>query len=238
MIERDGHRLRHELKYNLNSMQYHLLRGKLRAVLRRDPHAGPDGQYHIRSLYFDDFKNTALFEKQAGISRRKKYRIRIYDLEDDVIKLECKNKFDQYISKESVNLTRQETERVLAGDVGFLKDSKECLLRAFYLECQRNLLRPNVIVDYYREAYIHPVGNVRITFDIGLHTGMNSVDLFSSEVPTVGIDDHPIILEIKYDNVLPEIVRGLLPGTIQPRSAIGKFVICKQFNKFNDWEDQ
>ena len=88
MIERDGHRLRHELKYNLNSMQYELLRAKLRTVLRRDPHAGPDGQYHIRSLYFDDFKNTALFEKQAGISRRKKYRIRIYDLEDDVIKLD------------------------------------------------------------------------------------------------------------------------------------------------------
>jgi len=238
MIERNGHRLRHELKYNLNSMQYHLLKAKLKAVMRLDPHAGPDGLYHIRSLYFDDFKNTALFEKTAGISRRKKYRIRIYDLNDGVIKLECKNKLDQYISKESVCLSREETERILAGDVGFLKDSEKCLLRAFYLEHQRNLLRPNVIVDYYREAYVHPVGNVRITFDMGLHTGMNSVDLFSKDSFTMGIDDHPIILEIKYDNLLPEMIRGILPGTIQPRSAIGKFVICKQFNKFNDWEDQ
>ena len=106
MIERDGLPLRHELKYNLGSTQYHLLRTKLKAVLKPDKHAGPNGRYHIRSLYFDDFRNTALFEKQAGVPRRKKYRIRIYNLKDDVIKLECKNKIDYYISKEIVNLNR------------------------------------------------------------------------------------------------------------------------------------
>ncbi|HPR42490.1 MAG TPA: polyphosphate polymerase domain-containing protein [Candidatus Methanofastidiosa archaeon] len=238
MIEREGYTLRHELKYNLNTLQYHILRKKLEKVLRLDPHAGPDGLYHIRSLYFDDFRNRALYEKQAGISRRKKYRIRIYNFTDNVIKLECKNKLDQYISKESATLTREETDRILAGDVDFLKERDNRLLTAFYLEHKRNLLRPNVIVDYYREAYVHPVGNVRITFDMGLHTGMNSKDLFSKDVCTVGIDDHPIILEIKYDNLLPEMVRGLLPGTIQPRSAIGKFVMRKRFTKCNDWEDQ
>ena len=238
MIEREGLPLRHELKYSINNTQYQLLSTKLKNVLKPDIHAGPDGRYHIRSLYFDDFRNTALFEKQAGVSRRKKYRIRIYNLNDNVIKLECKNKLDYYISKETVNLTREQADRIIKGDVAFLAQSENRLLRAFYLEHRRNILRPNVIVDYYREAYVYPVGNVRITFDIALHTGLNSKDLFNKDILTMGISDYSIILEIKYDNVLPEIVRGLLPGTIKPWQSIGKFVISKKFTKYNDWEDQ
>lgn len=235
---REGIPLRHEMKYSLSNAQHLLLSKKLKAVLKPDKHAGSDGRYHIRSLYFDDFKNTALFEKQAGISRRKKYRIRIYNLNDDVIKLERKSKLDYYISKETVNITKKQADRIIAGDVAFLAKSDNRLLRAFYLECRRNILRPNVIVDYYREAYVYPVGNVRVTFDIGLHTGLNSIDLFNKDTLTMGISDYPIILEIKYDNVLPEIVRGLLPGSIKPWQAIGKFFISKKFNKLNDWEDQ
>lgn len=238
MIERDGLALRHELKYNINNLQYRTLREKFRKVLSPDPHAGPDGRYHIRSLYFDDCRNTALFEKLAGVPERKKYRIRIYNLKDDVIKLEKKGKRDYYICKESARISRDEADRILSGDVSFLSHSEIRLLRSFYLECRRNLLRPNVIVDYHREAYIHPVGNVRITFDMALHTGLNSKDLFDTKTVTMGIDDYPIILEVKYDNVLPQIVRGLLQCTIQPRTSIGKFVVCKRYSKYNGWEDQ
>ncbi|MGA1869896.1 MAG: polyphosphate polymerase domain-containing protein [bacterium] len=230
--------MRQELKYYIDPPQYRVLKSRLSALLSRDPYAGPDGRYHIRSLYFDDFKNTALFEKQAGIARRKKYRMRIYDLSDAVIKLEKKVKLDNYIGKESTRLTRKEADRILAGDVAFLASSEKRLLRAFYLECRRNLLRPNVIVDYYREAYIHPIGNVRITFDIGLHTGLDNLALFDRHVFTMGAIEEPgVILEVKYDNFLPQAIRGLFPSTIRPRLSIGKFVICKKYYKYNDWED-
>jgi len=238
MIEREGLYLRQELKYYIDPPQYRILRSRLSALLTPDPHAGPDGRYHIRSLYFDDFKNTALFEKQAGIARRKKYRMRIYDHSDAVIKLEKKVKLDQYIGKESTRITREEAERILAGDIAFLAGSENRLLRAFYLESRGNLLRPNVIVDYYREAYIHPIGNVRITFDIGLHTGLDCVALFDRDVFTMGAIEEPgVIFEIKYDHFLPQSIRGLFPSTIRPRLSIGKFVICKKHYKYNDWED-
>jgi hypothetical protein len=203
-----------------------------------DPHAGPDGRYHIRSLYFDDFKNTAFFEKQVGVARRKKFRMRIYNHSDEVIKLEKKIKLDQYIGKESIQISREDADHILAGDITFLADSENRLLRAFYLESRGNLLRPNVIVDYYREAYIHPMGNVRITFDIGLHTGLERVALFDRDVFTMGAIEEPgVIFEIKYDNFLPQSIRGLFPSTIRPRLSIGKFVICKKYYKYNDWED-
>ncbi len=229
MAELNKPRLRHELKYPLTFIEYRVLKRKLATVLKLDSNGRADGRYHIRSLYFDDFRNTALFEKQAGVARRKKYRIRIYNCSDQFIKLERKTKLDQYVFKDWVKITREDADRMIAGDVSFLTNTKNCLLRDFYLECRRNLLRPAVIVDYFREAYIHPVGNVRITFDSGLHTGLGSVSFFSSKCSTTGIHGgHDMILEIKFDEVLPLHIRGLFPNTICPRCALGKFVACRE----------
>ena len=229
MFDGEGHRLRHELKYYLDFMQYQLLRRKLGAVLKLDPHAGPDGRYHIRSLYFDDFRNTAFFEKMAGVATRKKYRMRIYNLSDDIIKFERKSKFSEYVSKEIAILSREEADRIINGDASFLANSDKQLLRCFYLECRRNLMRPVVLVDYLREAYVHPVGDVRITFDIGLRTALGPVSFFDCDTSTVTVCEEPdVILEVKFDDVLPEVVRGLFSMGIRPRSAIGKFVLCRE----------
>ncbi|MEW5801381.1 MAG: polyphosphate polymerase domain-containing protein [bacterium] len=238
MIEREGLQLRHELKYYIDPPQYRILRSRMAALLPMDPYAGPDGRYHIRSLYFDDFRNSALFDKQAGVARRKKYRMRIYNYSDAVIKLERKTKLNEYIGKESVRLTREEADRILAGDVAFLARSEKRLLRIFYLEYRCNLLRPNVLVDYHREAYVYPLGNVRITFDINVHTGLGSMAIFDRDAFTVGAIEEPgTILEIKFDNFLPQVIQGLFPSTIRPRLTIGKFVICKKHSKYNEWED-
>ena len=228
MIEQKKPHLRHELKYHIDWFQYQLLRKKLATVLKPDPHAGPDGRYHIRSLYFDDFQNTAFSEKISGVPQRKKYRIRIYNCSDEYIKFERKTKRDQYVFKESVRLTREEADRIIAGDIAFLADSENPLLKTFYLESRSNLLRPVVVVDYYREAYVHPVGNVRITFDIGLHTNLGSVVFFDPNAFTMEVsEEQGVILEIKFDDVLPQHIRGLFPNTIRPKSAIGKFAICR-----------
>jgi len=221
-------RLRHELKYYIDDFQYQILRKKLTAVLKLDSHAGPDGCYHIRSLYFDDFKNTAFCEKMCGVSRRKKYRIRLYNYNDECIKFERKTKLDQYIFKDSMMITREDADRIIAGDIAFLADSEKHLLKNFYLESRTNLLRPVVMVDYNREAYVYPVGNVRITFDIGLRTSLGSVEFFDPNAFTMEVsEEQGVILEIKFDDVLPQHIRGLFPNTIRPRSAIGKFAICK-----------
>jgi hypothetical protein len=228
MIDSEGRPLRHELKYHLTFLQYRVLSRKLGAVLKLDPHAGVDGRYHIRSLYFDDFRNSAFFDKVAGVSTRKKYRMRIYNFCDDFIKFERKSKFNEYVFKESAVLSREEADRIIHGDVAFLADSESQLLRCFYLECRRNLLHPVVLVDYLREAYVHPVGNVRVTFDIGLRTGLGPVSFFDHGTSTVTAYEEPgVILEVKFDSVLPEVVRGLFSGGIRPRSAIGKFAMCR-----------
>ena len=71
-------RYRHELKYLISYGQKADLNVRMAPLLDHDSHAR-DGSYTIRSLYFDDYWNTAYQEKVDGVLTRKKYRIRIYD---------------------------------------------------------------------------------------------------------------------------------------------------------------
>lgn len=224
--------LRHELKFYVNEMQYFVLSGILDQVLQRDPNGDEYNEYHIRSLYFDTIYNNALFDKIDGDSNRNKYRIRIYNFSDRIIKLECKSKIGTLISKRSLTIPRLLCEQIIAGDPTGLETTKSGLLNDVYREMTVNLLRPAVIVDYVREAYLHPAEEVRITFDKQLRSGMRSIDMFNPDVPTVPpFDNNEIILEVKYNNVLPPYIRDILstycPGALP--SAISKYTWCRRF---------
>lgn len=109
------------------------------------------GEYFIRSLYFDDRDDSAFREKLSGIDERDKFRIRIYDMRDDVIKLECKHKSNGYIKKQSIGLSRKEYEKLISGDRLFLLNRPEPFARRMYLEFAQRALKPAVIVDYTRK---------------------------------------------------------------------------------------
>ncbi|HHU62723.1 MAG TPA: polyphosphate polymerase domain-containing protein [Clostridiales bacterium] len=231
-------RFRHELKYYINHHQYITLRNRLSYILRGDPHADGDNEYHIRSLYFDDIYNTGLFDKQAGVNDRKKFRIRIYNYDDGLIKLEKKTKVGQFINKQSVSITKEEFYRIMDNDIDFLYYSDKRLLREFYIELTTNLLRPLLLVDYTREAYIHPANNIRITFDKNLRTSITSTDIFNKDIFTLRALDEPLmIMEIKYNNFFPDFIRNMMQISVGMRTAASKYVICRKFFKTNNWED-
>lgn len=223
--------LRHEYKYHLNQGDMAYLRGILRNVLRPDPNGDEYNEYHIRSLYFDTIGNEALNDKIAGVDHRQKYRLRIYKHSDKNIRLECKSKFNDLISKQSVGIPRNLAEQLIAGDPSGLEFMRHPLLQAMFREMRTKLLRPVVIVDYVREAYIHEAEEVRITFDKQLRTGLNSIDLFNPSIPTYSpFFDMPWeVLEVKYNRFLPTYLQALLSGTIAQRSAVSKYVWCRRF---------
>ena len=224
--------LRHELKYFITPAELNVLRSSLKPVMQLDPNGNENNEYHIRSLYFDTINDDALEEKIAGVGNRKKYRIRIYNFSDRVIKLECKSKYGDLISKQSVSIPRELADQLIAGDPEGLQRMRHPLLHDVYREMKTRLLRPVVIVDYIREAYIHPAEEVRITFDKQLRTGLNSIDLFNPYVPTIPpFDNGEIILEVKYNRVMPPYIRDLL-CTYCPQaqqSAISKYTWCRRF---------
>ena len=222
---------RHELKYYINYKDYTLLRNALRSMMVPDAYAGEDNSYHIRSLYFDDIYDSALREKIAGSDGRSKYRIRIYNLSDGIIKFEKKIKNGQYVSKKSISISRDEYERIMEGDIDFLKD-REPLASEIYLEMKNNLLRPKVLVDYTREAYISPLENVRITFDKDLRGSLMLSDIFNPHAPVMPMfDTGMMVLEVKFNRYLPEFIRNVINSVnAAERSAISKYVLCRKFD--------
>ncbi|MCP3774140.1 polyphosphate polymerase domain-containing protein [Paenibacillus sp. MZ04-78.2] len=224
-----GRKLRHELKYYIHSHDYAALRQRLSATLTLDGNSGsPDG-YGIRSLYFDGPHNHALYDKSHGIFSREKYRIRIYNGSDRTIKLERKSKYGDYVCKEAARLSRDDYERILDGDVAGLQESKVPLVQDFYRAIAHRGFRPAVIVDYTREAYVYDPGDVRITFDKRLAAAINTYDLFSGHmVMKEALEPARTIMEIKYNAFLPDFIRALVQPQTHQRSAISKYLICRE----------
>lgn len=224
--KRHKEQYRHELKYLISEGEYQLLRLRLQNVMKLDPNAS-DGKYMIRSLYFDDYWNSAYEEKENGVYLRKKYRIRIYNYSDSNIKLERKKKVGSYIYKESAPLTREEVERILNGDYDFLLTSSYPLCREFYVECVNHVMRPRVIVDYEREPWIMDIGTVRVTFDMDVRAAIAGYDIFDDTLPVLSVlEPHKLVMEVKFTELLPQIVREILPPASQELTAVSKYVLC------------
>ncbi len=222
--------LRHELKYFINPGDTQYLRSVLGSVLELDRNAGPGGGYHIRSLYFDDAYNTALQEKIDGVYWRDKYRIRIYNYSDSVIKLEKKSKRGDLTKKDSVTITRELAEQIISGDAYGLDKIPHPLLNELYRLITVKKLHPVVLVDYYREAFIHPAEDTRITLDQELRSGVFSTDLFNPDIPTVspfGAEQN--ILEVKYNRRIPAFIPVILQNLSPVRSSISKYTLCRRF---------
>ncbi len=219
-------KFRHEYKYLINYPELEELKVRMRPYFRLDPHA-EGGEYMIRSLYFDDVWNSAYEEKDMGIFFRKKYRIRIYNCTDQSIKLERKIKNDKYIFKEAADLTRDEVYRIIDGDFGFLLKKENNLLREFYVECVSNFMRPRVIVDYDREPFILDGGTVRITFDKKVRAAVGSFDIFDDSLSVLpALPPDKLIMEVKYTEFLPMLVKSMVPPSASEMVAASKYVMC------------
>lgn len=218
---------RHEMKYIISDMVYKELSTVLGALMEHDPHTGADGEYSIRSLYFDDMYRTAYKEKMDGVQIRKKYRARIYNCSDRKIALECKHKNGAYIYKESANLTRAEYDSLIRNDLGFLLKKENQMAREFFIDAGTNLIRPSVIVDYEREPFINDVGTVRITFDKHVRAVSPKDDIFWEKAPSFAVlPQGQMILEVKFTGRLPEKIRKIFKAYPLVQCSASKFCMC------------
>lgn len=216
---------RHEWKHEISYLDMLSLRQRLRAVARPDAHA-VDGSYLIRSLYFDTPSDKVLREKLSGVSRREKFRIRYYNGDTSIIHLEKKSKVGGLGNKQSAALSVPEVNAILHGDLDWMLDSGRPLVQELYSKMRTQLLRPKTIVDYTREPFVYPPGNVRVTLDYDIRTGLCHTD-FLNPCVTIPAGGAPIILEVKWDAFLPSIIRDAVQLEGRRSSAFSKYAQCR-----------
>ncbi len=220
---------RHEWKHEINVSDMITLRHRLQAVMQPDEHA-VNGKYEIRSLYFDNLADKALREKLDGVNIREKFRMRYYNEDASLIHLEKKSKRGNLGTKESAFLTSEEPQAIINGCYDWMGQHENSLVQELYRKITIQGLRPKTIVDYTREPYIYAPGNVRVTIDYNIRSGLFCTDFLDVRCPTVPVADSPIILEVKWDNWLPDIIRDAIQLRDCHTIAFSKYAACRAYD--------
>lgn len=219
---------RHEWKHRISFCDTLSLRLRLGAIMQPDSH-GDGGKYRVRSLYFDSPEDKALREKLDGVSRREKFRLRYYDGDISTLHLEKKSKNAGICTKESAPFSAGELDKLLSGDIRWMEESPHALIRELRGKLLSESLRPVSVVDYMREAYVYAPGNVRVTLDSDIRTAFSPLDFPRTDSPTLAPPDAAVILEVKWDSFLPDIIRSAvnLPG--RHSAPYSKYAACRAY---------
>jgi hypothetical protein len=217
---------RNELKFLINVHQKKVMANKLSKICQRDLFSDADGGYLVSSLYFDDYNQSAIFDKLSGIRDRKKFRVRVYNHQSSVIKLERKIKRGYVTEKSHIKISKGEYDTLVGGDASFLRHKDDVVAKDFYLYYRTKNLRPRVVVEYRREAFIYQYGDVRITFDYLLKAGAFQKDLFSNGYMISAIPHDQIILEVKYSGYFPDVIRNIIQIDNLQWQSSSKYVKC------------
>lgn len=223
-------RLRHECKHTINPADDLELASRLRHLFRHDNHADSHGIYRVSSLYFDTPGDKALRQKIDGVNRREKFRLRYYNEDTSFIRLEKKIKINGLCGKYSAAITAEQVEQLLGGEITHLLESGNPLLTELYSKMRGQLLRPRTIVTYDREAFLYAPGNVRITIDRNLRTGLQSIDFLNPRLYHTDVSGNLAVLEVKYDAFLPELVRLAVQVPDRRAAAFSKYAVCRQYD--------
>lgn len=223
---------RHEFKYPLTHGQILMEEARITPLMSKDAHAAPKGYYNIRSLYFDDYENSCYIDNENGVDNREKYRIRIYDRNPDHISLELKQKIRGKTGKRSCAISRSQCRMLMEGQIPpDIDPSQQVLGRLSYLMAVR-LMRPVIIVDYDRVPYVYRPGdaNVRVTFDRNITSVSNIYSFLDEHIQGRGVmPKGQALMEIKFDDFLPDEIQSLLQLEGLSASTFSKYYLCRKF---------
>lgn len=220
---------RNEWKHEITPADRMLLKQRLSVLLKPDRHA-KDGLYYIRSLYFDDLHNTALYEKIDGVNQRDKYRLRYYNGDTSYIVLERKSKINGLCQKKSVHISEHDAALLCENRIISVTELENPEVRKLYAEMKSKGLRPRTIVDYTRIPFTYGPGNVRVTIDYDIRCGVLTTDFLNPDCITTPVPGSPIILEVKWDAFLPDLVRNAVGLPSRRAAAFSKYAACRAYD--------
>lgn len=219
-------KFRHEYKHRINTVDSMLVQQRLKPIMKYDEYSTADGTYFIKSLYFDNYTDKALREKLDGVDKREKFRIRYYNNDTSFIRLEKKSKINGLCSKEKAILSVEDCQKILDNDVGFLKTSNVPLLQEFYAKMQYQLLRPKNIVAYDRTCFVYKPSNVRVTIDENISGSYNVQSFLLPDTPLTRLY-HTAILEVKWDEYIPQVIKDAVQLKNRQPSAFSKYAAVR-----------
>jgi len=222
---------RHEFKYLISEQQLCILKNRLMAIVPIDKNVGEDGKYNIRSVYFDGYYNSCFYENLSGVDPREKFRIRIYNHLDARISLECKRKEHGKTLKTSCLLSRAQCDKLLNKQYPLDLIDKSPVSNKLIVKMMNRLMRPVIIVDYDRVPFVYKNGNVRITLDTNIASSTAIDSFFDGSIvkrPVLPVGMQ--LLEVKYDEYLPDYIYQMLQLDDLQQTTFSKYFLCRKYS--------
>jgi len=217
---------RSENKYIIDVVTAERIKQKLNILLSSDTHSSSGG-YIVRSLYFDTPNQNDVFDKLDGLEKGHKIRIRTYDPDANNCKIELKSKCGVYRQKQSVLISRTEAEQIIAGDYScLLKKGSDAALH-IYLLISTGAYRPVVLIEYDRQAWYYPLNDTRITFDSKVRGLEYYQNLFDKNPPYMSYGMNSVILEVKFNGILPLFISHILEEFNLEQISISKYTTAR-----------
>ena len=214
---------RNELKYYLDAAYIPMLYSRLSAVMQMDRHTLQNGDYRIRSLYFEDPRFSSYYDKLNGLENRVKYRLRFYNSDLSYIRLEKKQKQNRMCLKDFDVISHAFACELLSPAPS---DCGDGLYREMCDKIRYESFRPLLFVDYRRSAFLHPAGNVRITLDRDVSVSRFVKELSDDLPPIPVLEGNTAVLEIKFDDFLPPYLSRLFDDVPKISASVSKFCLC------------
>lgn len=226
-----GNKYRHEYKYRIDAGQAAILEMRASMLLQADSHAGESGTYLIKSLYFDDYNERCFKENEDGADNRSKFRIRYYNDDLSCIRLEKKSKRNGMTLKESCLITEAMCREFMAGRIPQITDDMSQKMKSLFTEMRLKCMTPKIIVIYERKPYVCSIGNVRVTFDRCISAANVISDFLKSELTVRPImAKGESILEVKWDELLPDYISDQLSLESLQWSSFSKYYLCRKYD--------
>lgn len=220
---------RHEYKYLISDVQMEILKNRISGIMASDLHT-KNGQYNIRSLYFDDYYNRCYYENENGTDPREKFRIRIYNHSDERIALECKRKERGKTLKTACILTKEQCKTLMHGRYLDDVESLTSLQKKLNIDMMMSGLKPKVIVEYDRIPYVYNDGNVRVTFDTNISSSQDILGFFSEDIQKRPVMPSGMqLMEVKFDEFLPDFIYRALQIESLQQTAYSKYYLCRKY---------
>jgi SPX domain protein involved in polyphosphate accumulation len=226
---------RYEFKYQITPEMIPQIGDYIKPYTTIDPHLkdAADNKYTVRSIYFDTPTLDFYYEKMDGLKIRKKLRIRTYNEMNDFAFLEIKRKFINCIAKERSKLPIMVIEKLINAPENSVIEYPESDYNSrlvsgkFVYTLLKKGLLPVLLVVYEREAYVGLNDDrERLTLDTDVR------GIFEPDLGDILITDNfiPIkknvsILELKFDDVMPQWMKNLVLELDIKRESISKYCL-------------
>ncbi len=194
-----------ELKFLISIDDYVHLKRQVASVMEKDAFMTRDEGYLLSTLYFDDLYDSAVYDKADGIEFHRKYRIRTY--ENGHMALEFKTKNATLTTKESLTLDDTLANALSTMDDQIIKAyADKDLVRRLLIRMKSDHLKPRLVIDYLREAYIFHKDDVRVTFDKDIYV----YNCYNKHKRLKVLEPRTMIMEVKYNTYLPDTIRKIV----------------------------